>query len=176
MNGRSTSIIGIDMARGAGRAIHNGKQEPLSEIVRGPVRVVYAQPEPPAPPKPGESCVTCGHATPVNVAWPGGVTYDWSLYELTGRGGVVPLTAIESKLVRELVRHPGVFVSFDSLVAAVWPAGWYSVRAAAMHCLRIHISRVRQKLRQRGFEGFIVTRPGVGYRTVVPLTEGRQAE
>jgi len=79
-------------------------------------------------------------------------------HEVTVDGEVVPLTALEFKLLLDLVRHRGLVRSRETLLEAVWQhPGTLETRT-----VDTHVKRLREKLGVVGRQ--IETVRGVGYR------------
>ncbi|MDZ4278678.1 MAG: winged helix-turn-helix domain-containing protein, partial [Dehalococcoidia bacterium] len=77
------------------------------------------------------------------------------------RGGVVPLTPTECRLVSFLMRRPGEFVSTEELLLKVWK---YPPNYAGPEVVRAHVSNLRGKLRAAGQnEALLRTIPYRGY-------------
>lgn len=79
-------------------------------------------------------------------------------------GALIALTPIETSLLSNLVRRQGQFVSAQMLMARVWPnEEVYEER------LRVHISRLRSKLRSGAQQiDYIITERGTGYMFTAP--------
>ncbi len=79
-------------------------------------------------------------------------------HEVTADGKVVPLTALEFKLLVDLTRHRGLVRSRENLLEAVWQhPGTLETRT-----VDTHVKRLREKLGDIGRQ--IETVRGVGYR------------
>ena len=72
-------------------------------------------------------------------------------------GHPVALTAVEFDLLRTLAEHRGAVLSREQLLQQVWGYDFYGEERV----VDVHIGHIRQKL---GYEGFVVTVRGVGYR------------
>jgi len=72
---------------------------------------------------------------------------------------LVELTAIEFDLLATLAENRGRVLSREQLLEKVWGYDYYG----DMRVVDVHVGHVRQKL---GYEGFIATVRGVGYRFV----------
>lgn len=96
----------------------------------------------------------------------GAFALDPSGWSVTVGGNVVPLTASEFILLRELVLHPGRVLARDALERALTNAPTPIRRQSCSSAGRgvdLLISRVRRKLQQAGYDG-IRTMRFVGYR------------
>lgn len=77
------------------------------------------------------------------------------------RGGkVVALQPKEFRLLEELMRHPGEFVTRTMLLERVWDFHF----DPQTKIVETHISRLRSKLNEGSLDDLIETRRGVGYR------------
>ena len=94
-------------------------------------------------------------ATPSGVGW----QVDARRHEISWRGQVVPVTAIEFRLLESLVTHLGELRSHAELLAAGWP----NVRDPDPLWLKPHLARLRDKLDRLGAPTPIAVR-AVGYR------------
>jgi DNA-binding response OmpR family regulator len=89
---------------------------------------------------------------------------------VTLNGRPVHLTNLEFKLLHHLVERPGIALSRDALLCAVWDYHSH----AFTRTLDVHIGRLRQKLEQdRRRPRLIVMIPRVGYKFVGFQTAGR---
>ncbi|MGB8328739.1 MAG: response regulator transcription factor [Polyangiales bacterium] len=79
-------------------------------------------------------------------------------HEVTVDGEVIPLTALEFKLVLDLVRHRGLVRSREKLLEAVW----HHPSTLETRTVDTHVKRLREKLGSVGSQ--IETVRGVGYR------------
>jgi DNA-binding response OmpR family regulator len=93
------------------------------------------------------------------------VRVDPDRYEVTIGGQPVALAPKELTLLAILARNPGVVVPRERLLQLVWPGG----RAHTSRALDVHISWLRQKLRNSSVR--IVRVWGIGYRLVVTSTD-----
>jgi DNA-binding response OmpR family regulator len=99
-------------------------------------------------------------ATPAVVAPSDtGWQLDARRHEISGRGTVVPATAIEFRLLESLVTHLGEMRSHAELLAAGWP----DVRDPDPLWLKPHVARLRDKLEALGAPTPTAVR-AVGYR------------
>jgi two-component system, OmpR family, phosphate regulon response regulator PhoB len=79
-------------------------------------------------------------------------------HEVTVDGQVVPLTALEFKLLLDLVRHRGLVRSREKLLESVW----HHPSTLETRTVDTHVKRLREKLGEVGRQ--IETVRGVGYR------------
>ncbi len=108
-------------------------------------------------------------ATPALLKF-GKLTLDTSARTLTADSaewsGPVPLTSIEFRLLLELVRHPGVALSRESLTRAAQVGNYRPLDRA----VDVQIARLRRKLRQADADAqWIVTARGEGYVWAPPI-------
>ncbi len=90
---------------------------------------------------------------------------DFTAHTVRVRGEVVQLTAIEYRLLEELVRHAGAVLSHQYLLERVWGPEY----AGDMHYLKVFIGRLRQKLGDHADNPrYIHTEWGTGYRFTAP--------
>jgi DNA-binding response OmpR family regulator len=89
------------------------------------------------------------------------VRVDPDRYEVTIGGQPVALPPKELKLLAVLARNPGMVVPRERLLQLAWPGG----RSYTSRALDVHISWLRQRLRQSRVR--IVRVWGIGYRLVV---------
>ncbi len=75
-------------------------------------------------------------------------------------GADVILQPKEFRLLEELMRHPGEFVTRTMLLERVWDFHF----DPQTKIVETHMSRLRSKLNEGGLEDLIETRRGVGYR------------
>jgi hypothetical protein len=64
--------------------------------------------------------------------------------QLTHRGGSIFLSPIDQRLVQALIENYGGIVADSELIRMVWPEG------ASNQVLRVHVSRLRQRLKPLG--------------------------
>lgn len=87
---------------------------------------------------------------------------------------VYRVSLLQAKLLAMLNRRAGRAVTYDALIRAAWADG--NEPQDASNTLRVHIRKVRQRLKGRGVE--IMTIWGAGYKLMGPLalaTEGKAA-
>ncbi len=90
---------------------------------------------------------------------------DFTAHVVRVHGEVVQLTAIEYRLLEELVRHAGAVLSHQYLLERVWGPEY----AGDMHYLKVFIGRLRQKLGDHADNPrYIHTEWGAGYRFTAP--------
>lgn len=102
---------------------------------------------------------------------PAGWQLDERRHEIGWRGALVPLTAIEFRLLAALVGRLGELVSHPELLAAGWP----DVADPDPLWLKPHLARLRAKLRRLGAPEPTPVR-GVGYRLEPAASDGRVTE
>jgi len=72
----------------------------------------------------------------------------------------VPLTSTQFTILLELARRPGVVLSRDQLLTAVWGEAAFGDRRT----IDVHVMHIRQKLEPFGLDRCIQTVRGIGYR------------
>ncbi len=87
-----------------------------------------------------------------------GLKVDFDAHKLTVDGEEVALTALEFKLLSELIRSPGKVRTRDQLLESVWA---YQFDGYA-RTVDTHVRRLRQKL--GNYSDWVETVRGVGYR------------
>ncbi len=91
----------------------------------------------------------------------GDLSLDFARHQLRVRGEVVRLTAIEYRLLEELVRHSGTTLTHKILLERVWGPECIG----DSHYLKVFIGRLRHKLGDDpGHPRYIHTVWGTGYR------------
>ena len=100
------------------------------------------------------------------------VTDQWVLdlagQRLVGEGGEVALSAKEFQLLAYLVRHEGVVLSREALIAALWGSGY----EGSTREVDVYIRYLRQKIEpEPRYPRYIITVWGAGYRYVGPSKE-----
>lgn len=83
-------------------------------------------------------------------------------HEVNADGQLIPLTALEFKLLVDLARHRGLVRSREKLLEAVW----HHPGTLETRTVDTHVKRLREKLGDAG--GLIETVRGVGYRLKLP--------
>ncbi len=86
----------------------------------------------------------------------GGLAVDPARRTATVRGAAVTLTATEFDILAILARDPGVVVTRDDLLHAVWGAAF----VGDDHLVDVHVANLRAKIG----EGLVETVRGVGYK------------
>ncbi|GAA4827747.1 response regulator transcription factor [Actinomycetospora corticicola] len=81
----------------------------------------------------------------------------------TWAGAEIGLSARELAVLRFLAGRPGVVVTKDELLTAVWGDG-----AAARNVVEVYVGYLRRKLAAVGADGLVVTERGRGYRLHPP--------
>ena len=95
----------------------------------------------------------------------GDFTLDFATDTVHVQGAVVQLTAIEYRLLAELVRHAGAVVSHQFLLEQVWGPAY----VGDTHYLKVFVGRLRQKLHDDAeHPRYIHTVWGTGYRFAPP--------
>ena len=97
----------------------------------------------------------------VEVLAAGPVRVDVAARQVAVAGRDVALTRKEFEILTVLVRTPGVVVSYDRLILAVWQTSF-----VGRHTLDVHVGSLRAKL---DVPGLVQTVRGVGYRLVPGL-------
>lgn len=91
----------------------------------------------------------------------GDLTVDFGAREVRLKGEVVPLTAVEYKLLYHLVRNAGRVLRHETLLAKVWGREYVD----ELDYLRVYIRRLRRKLEpDPEHPRHITTERGLGYR------------
>jgi DNA-binding response OmpR family regulator len=106
--------------------------------------------------------------TPVltgRVVTVGDVSLDGDTHEVRVRGALVRLTPTESRLLEELMRHPGDVLPHRQLLEKVWGPAYVGDPSY----LKVFVGRLRQKLGDDTDQPrYIATEWGVGYRFLIP--------
>ncbi|KHK93570.1 response regulator transcription factor [Novosphingobium malaysiense] len=90
----------------------------------------------------------------------GPIVMDLLAREVRRNGAAVLLQPKEFRLLEELMRHPGEFVTRTMLLERVWDFHF----DPQTKIVETHMSRLRSKLNEGGLDDWIETRRGVGYR------------
>ena len=99
-----------------------------------------------------------------NVVEFGDVRADFRRAEVRRAGELVQLSAKELRLLRHFVENPGIVLSRDELLDAVW--GYNAMPTT--RTVDVHIARLRQKLESVPADPeFILTVRGLGYKFAV---------
>ena len=88
------------------------------------------------------------------------VTLDLSRCTLASHGREEELTKNEMKILHLLFQKAGSYVTRQELIEYLWDNQIF----IDDNTLSVHITRIREKLRQMGQDDFIQTKRGIGYR------------
>lgn len=88
------------------------------------------------------------------------VELDISRCSLSYAGNHSELTKSEMKILYQLFHHPGEYVSRMDLIEYLWENQIF----IDDNTLSVHMTRIREKLREIGVKDFIETKRGIGYR------------
>jgi DNA-binding response OmpR family regulator len=105
----------------------------------------------------------------------GEISVDFRKMELCRADRSIALTRQEFKVLKFLVSRPGIVVSRQKLIAAVWPKR----KRSSYRTVDNHIVKLRQKIENNpDCPVFLLTVHGVGYKFVpherlLPFSEGR---
>lgn len=104
------------------------------------------------------------------------VTDRWLLdlagQRLVGEGQEVPLSAKEFQLLAHMVRHEGMVLSREALIASLWGPGY----EGSTREIDVYVRYLRRKLEPEPKRPrYITTTWGVGYRYVGPASGPRKA-
>ncbi len=109
--------------------------------------------------------VVVAEDAPVGEQTYGDLRVSFAARQVTTPAGVVRLTATESRLLEELVRHIGAIVPHARLLERVWGGAYVD----EVHYLKVFIGRLRRKIGDDAeHPRYIETHWGIGYRFVVP--------
>lgn len=75
-------------------------------------------------------------------------------------GRTADLTRNEIKILAHLMNHPGEIISRNDLIETLWNSQIY----IDDNTLSVNMTRLRTKLEEMGFPGYIKTRRGMGYQ------------
>lgn len=89
-----------------------------------------------------------------------GVELDVAGCMLTCQDKQAELTKAEMKILYQLFRHPGEYISRMDLIEYLWENKIF----IDDNTLSVHVARIREKLKAIGVEELIVTKRGIGYR------------
>lgn len=107
----------------------------------------------------------CGRSKPHTVCVIGSVRMDFSSMEITREGSPIHLSAMEVRLMRYFLRHPGMGLSREKILKDVW--GNDSLTSS--RTLDVHVNTLRQKLENDPARPeIIVTVKGFGYMFTSP--------
>lgn len=95
----------------------------------------------------------------VNVMERSGVILDLGSTALTYEGSKIDLTKNEFRIIQALMENAGHVVSRDEIIRKLWEEEDF----IDDNTLTVNMTRLRKKLEEKGLEGFIVTKKGVGY-------------
>jgi two-component system, OmpR family, alkaline phosphatase synthesis response regulator PhoP len=84
----------------------------------------------------------CSSSTGNSVYVIGSIRMDFSAMEITREGNPVHLSAMEFRLIRYLLRHPGIGLSREKILREVW--GQHDITSS--RTLDVHVAGLRQKL------------------------------
>jgi two-component system phosphate regulon response regulator PhoB len=98
-----------------------------------------------------------GDADRVNVE---GLTLDQAGHRVVAEGKTVPLGPTEYRLLAFLMTHPDRVYSRGQLLDRVWGGNVY----VEERTVDVHIRRLRKSLEPSGFDRFVQTVRGAGYR------------
>jgi len=115
---------------------------------------------------PGAAAPGAGAAAPA-LGW-GPLVLDVAAHRATVAGREIPLTALEFKLLAQLLRLPGQVQTRDALLDRVW--GYAA--GVTTRTLDTHVKRLRTKLGPA--RGAVETVRGVGYRLAAPPPADRR--
>ena len=90
----------------------------------------------------------------------GDVEMDLLRREVRRGGKIIPLQPREFRVLEELMRHPGEYVTRTMLLERVWDFHF----DPQTKIVETHVSRLRSKLNEGGLPDPIETQRGVGYR------------
>jgi two-component system KDP operon response regulator KdpE len=99
-----------------------------------------------------------------------GMTIDFEIHQVTGRGRTEHLTPKELDLLQYLVSHAGQVIPHRRLLQAVWgPDHCHEVEY-----LRVFVNQLRKKIEADSHNPmYLLTEPWVGYRFALPATGKR---
>lgn len=89
-----------------------------------------------------------------------GVTLDIAACTLTCQESQEELTKAEMKILYQLFRNPGEYISRMDLIEFLWENKIF----IDDNTLSVHMTRIREKLRALGVSSLISTKRGMGYR------------
>ncbi len=102
----------------------------------------------------------------------GDLRVSFATRQVTTSAGTARLTATESRLLEELVRHVGTIVPHARLLERVWGEAYVD----EIHYLKVYIGRLRRKIGDDAERPrYIETYWGIGYRFVAPVDAARDA-
>ena len=89
-----------------------------------------------------------------------GVKLDIAACTLTCQRSQMELTKAEMKILYQLFRNPGEYISRMDLIEFLWENKIF----IDDNTLSVHMTRIREKLKALGVSGLISTKRGMGYR------------
>jgi two-component system phosphate regulon response regulator PhoB len=89
---------------------------------------------------------------------------DTATHRVMARGRLLNLRGIEYRLLEYLMAHSGRTLNRNQLLAHVWG----DECALDAHTVDVNVQRLRKTLREPGYEAYIQTIRGFGYRFAVP--------
>ena len=95
----------------------------------------------------------------------GELVLDTATHRVLARGRMLNLRGIEYRLLEFLMSHTGRTFNRNQLLAHVWGDD----RALDAHTVDVNIQRLRKILSEPGYEAYVQTVRGFGYRFAVPL-------
>jgi two-component system KDP operon response regulator KdpE len=99
------------------------------------------------------------------LTW-GNMRFDPSTHQLRYHGRETTVTAIEGRIVEQLMQSAGRIVTHSNLAEALWGDDY----PGAVASLRVHIRNLRAKLEDDPrHPKLIVTKPGLGYLLAKPV-------
>lgn len=93
----------------------------------------------------------------------GTLTVDLQKAQVSRSGEIIPLTALEYRLLLTFLSHPGQTLTRSQLLEGIWDVAGNFVND---NTLSVYIKRLREKLERPG-ENLLVTVRGIGYRLEV---------
>jgi DNA-binding response OmpR family regulator len=109
-------------------------------------------------------------ATPSFVA--GDLAVNFDARQVRKRGELVPLTALEYRLLYHLVRNAGHVLPREALLARVWGDEY----RGQSDYLKVYVNRLRGKLEDDPeHPRYILTERGIGYRFMRPSSSGARS-
>jgi DNA-binding response OmpR family regulator len=98
---------------------------------------------------------------PVRTYQFGDVTVDFGKFEAMRKGRKIPLTALEFKLLRAFLQHPGQVLTRNQLLDATWGSEVFLTD----RIVDVHIKNLRKKIEANPSKPrFLVSVRGIGYR------------
>jgi two-component system, OmpR family, phosphate regulon response regulator PhoB len=94
----------------------------------------------------------------------GELVLDTATHRVTARGRLLNLRGVEYRLLEFLMSHTGRTLNRNQLLAHVWGDD----RALDSHTVDVSVQRLRKILSDPGYEAYIQTVRGFGYRFAAP--------